>query len=262
MLLHGNAVSGDDFATSSLLERVAREHRVIVFDRPGFGQSERPRGRVWAAQAQAELIHKALVQLGVRQAVVVGHSWGAIVALSLALNHPDDAAGLVLLAGYYFATLRPDVLLVSLGAVPIVGDVLRFTVLPLLGALLMPLFKRQIFAPGKPTRRFKSEYSEAMTLRPSEIRAISQDTAAMLPSVTALRRHYDDIAVPTAILAAGGDKVVGRRQAERLHKAIPGSSLQFIDGVGHMLHHIAPLRVLEAIRAVARPNLEMPLAAD
>ncbi len=67
VLIHGNAVTGDDYDTSGVAGQLLETHRVIVFDRPGFGHSERP--------------------------VVAGHSWGAIVALSLAVRHPADTAG-------------------------------------------------------------------------------------------------------------------------------------------------------------------------
>jgi pimeloyl-ACP methyl ester carboxylesterase len=48
--------------------------------------------------------------------VVVGHSWGTIVALALAKRHETETAGLVLVSGYYFWTLRPDALLVVAGS--------------------------------------------------------------------------------------------------------------------------------------------------
>src|SRR5215213_6443058 len=113
VLLHGNAVTGDDYNTSGVAERLLGTCRVVIFDRPGFGYSERPRWRPWAAFEQAELLHKALVQLGVRRPVVVGHSWGTMVALALAIRHPADTGGLVLLGGYYFPTLRLDALMVA-----------------------------------------------------------------------------------------------------------------------------------------------------
>src|SRR5215217_8270086 len=81
VLLHGNAVTGDDYNTSGVAERLVGRRRVIIFDRPGFGYSERPRGPLWTAAEQANLIHTAIEQLGVRQPVVVGHSWGTLVAL-------------------------------------------------------------------------------------------------------------------------------------------------------------------------------------
>ena len=51
-------------------------HDVIAFDRPGFGYSERPRTVLWTAQAQAALLARALGQLGIDKATVVGHSFG------------------------------------------------------------------------------------------------------------------------------------------------------------------------------------------
>ena len=121
VLIHGNAVTGDDWDTSGVAEQLMRSHRVIIFDRPGFGYSERPRGHLWTAAQQAELLHTALRQLGVERPVVAGHSWGTLVALALAERHQADVAGLVLLSGYYFWTLRPDALMVVPGALPVLA---------------------------------------------------------------------------------------------------------------------------------------------
>jgi pimeloyl-ACP methyl ester carboxylesterase len=175
VLIHGNAVTGDDWNTSGVAELLLHTHRVIIFDRPGFGHSVRPRGRLWTAGEQAELLHKALLQLGVERPVVVGHSWGTLVALALAVRHQTDIAGLVLLSGYYFWTVRPDVVLVAPGALPVLGDVLRYTVSPILGWLQMPLLKWAMFSPAPVPPRFQAEYSSAMALRPSQIRATSVD---------------------------------------------------------------------------------------
>jgi alpha-beta hydrolase superfamily lysophospholipase len=70
VLIHGNAVSGDDWNTSGVADLLLRNHRVIIFDRPGFGHSERPRGKLWTAVRQADLIHDALLQLKVEQPVL------------------------------------------------------------------------------------------------------------------------------------------------------------------------------------------------
>ena len=247
VLIHGNAVTGDDYNTSGVAELLLKNHRVVIFDRPGFGYSERPRGRTWTANQQAELLHKAYRQLGIERPVVVGHSWGAIVALALAEAHPDNTAGLVLLSGYYFWTLRPDVLLVTLGALPVLGDILRYTVSPLFGWLTMPLFKRMLFSPAQVPTRFQAEYSPAMALRPSQIRATSMDGALMIPGVLSLRGSYKDLSMPVVIMAGDGDKVVFKRSAEWLQASIKGSVLWIVKGAGHMVHHLAAREVAEAI---------------
>jgi len=252
VLLHGNGVMMQDFDASGLLELAAREYRVIAFDRPGFGYSERPRGRSWTPSAQAELLHKALRQLGVQRPVLVGHSWGTLVALALALAHPADTSGLVLVSGYYFPSFRADVLLSSPSALPVLGDVLRYTVSPLLGWLMLPRLVRKLFAPSAVPARFTSEFPLGMLVRPAQLGATAGDTALMVPAAADLSGRYGEIAVPVAILAGSGDRIADAdAQSKRLHPAIPGSTLQVIEGVGHMLHHDAPRQVLEAIRRIS-----------
>jgi pimeloyl-ACP methyl ester carboxylesterase len=255
VLIHGNAVTGDDWNTSGVAELLLRTHRVIIFDRPGFGYSKRPRGRMWTAAQQAELLHKALQQLGIERPVVVGHSWGTIVALALAVHHQANTAGLVLLSGYYFWTLRPDVLLVMAGALPVLGDVLRYTVSPLLGWLQMPLLKWAMFSPARVPARFEAEYSPAMALRPSQIRATSVDGALMIPGALGLRRHYKGLTLPVVIIAGDGDRIVFQQRSEQLRATIPGSVLQTVKGAGHMVHHLAAGQVAEAVESVTKAVL-------
>ncbi|SAK94598.1 alpha/beta fold family hydrolase [Caballeronia catudaia] len=66
VLLHGNLVTAQDFFASRLFDRLSPRHRVIAFDRPGFGHSRRPRDRFWTPQAQAASIQLALKNSGCR----------------------------------------------------------------------------------------------------------------------------------------------------------------------------------------------------
>ena len=74
VLLHGNGTMGDDFELSGLVDEAAQRHRVWVFDRPGFGYTDRPRTTTWTPARQADLLARALRQIGVERAVVVGYS--------------------------------------------------------------------------------------------------------------------------------------------------------------------------------------------
>ena len=60
VLLHGNVVTAEDWVLSGVLDRVAERHRVVAFDRPGYGHSDRPRGSAWTAAEQADLLRRAL----------------------------------------------------------------------------------------------------------------------------------------------------------------------------------------------------------
>lgn len=93
--------------------------------------------------------------------------------MPLATRHKDEVGGLVLLSGYYFWTLRPDAILVAAGALPVLGDALRYTVAPVLGWLQM--LKWAMFSPADIPARFVAEFSPAMALRPSQIHASSAD---------------------------------------------------------------------------------------
>ena len=77
VLFHGNGIMIQDYESSGFIDLVSKNYRVIVFDRPGFGHSGRPRNMVWTPAAQADLFVKALDRLGVRSTIVLGHSWGA-----------------------------------------------------------------------------------------------------------------------------------------------------------------------------------------
>src|SRR4051794_30061714 len=122
VFLHGNGTMLQDFELSRLPALASGRYRTIVFDRPGFGHSDRPRGRTWGPGAQASLLRKALRNLGIERPVVVGHSWGTQVALAYALEYPADVRSVVLLSGYYFPTVRLDALFLSLPALPVIGD--------------------------------------------------------------------------------------------------------------------------------------------
>jgi pimeloyl-ACP methyl ester carboxylesterase len=93
VLIHGSASLIQDFVTSGLVDRLAQTRRVIVLDRPGYGHSARPRATVWTPERQAALLIEACAQLGVERPVVLGHSWGTLVALAWALDHPRRSRG-------------------------------------------------------------------------------------------------------------------------------------------------------------------------
>ncbi|MGZ8216829.1 alpha/beta fold hydrolase [Methylomagnum sp.] len=253
LLLHGNGTMIREMEISGLIDLAADHYRVIAFDRPGYGYSTRPRGRLWTPRAQAKLLYEALRRLGVERPVVVGHSWGTQVALAYALEYPSEVRRLVLLSGYYFPTIRFDVPLLSPPAIPLFGDVLRYTISPWIGRLIWPLMLKRIFGPAPVPPRFAA-FPVWMALRPSQLRAAAVEAALMIPDAMALRERYRDLDLPVMIMAGEDDRHVdAHRQSARLHKELPQSDLRLVPGVGHMIHHSVPRQVMEAIDAVAIP---------
>jgi len=251
VLLHGNGVLANDFENSGLLDKAAEHYRVIAFDRPGFGYSERPRSRVWTPQAQARLLHHALQDIGVDSAIVLGHSWGTLVALSMALEVPGFVRGLVLLSGYYYPSWRADVPLVSWPAVPLLGDLMRYTVSPLATRMLWRPLTKTVFSPQPVDARFHRTPAW-MLLRPKQLRASAADSALMIPAARALAGRYAELKMPVAVIAGTQDKVVDfGHNAERLGERLPHGELHLQPGVGHMTHYAHPDKVLAAVESIA-----------
>jgi pimeloyl-ACP methyl ester carboxylesterase len=261
VLLHGNGSMIQDFETSGLLDLAARSYRTIAFDRPGFGHSSRPRGALWTPQAQADLIRRALAMIGVTQAVVLGHSWGASVAVALALRHPNAVKALVLASGYYYPSVRADVVPLSGPAVPIIGDVIGHTIAPLISRAAWTPATRKMFAPAPVPRKF-DRFPKEMAFRPSQIHASAEETAMMIPEAFAMQKHYGELKMPVVIIAGEGDRLIDiDDQSARLHDDIAQSALHRVAGVGHMVHQSAPDRVMAAINEAAGPVLAPNRAA-
>ena len=253
VLLHGNGSMIADFEASGLLDMAAARYRVIAFDRPGFGYSQRPRGTVWTPEAQADLLHQALAALDARPAIVLGHSWGSLVAAALGLRHPDDVAALVLASGYYYPTPRLDLVPLAAPAVPILGDVFRHTLAPLLGRLIWPALMRKIFGPAEVPAKFAAGFPKGLALRPSQLRASAAESALMVPEARALRRRATATwrcrsSSPPATL----DRLVDTgEQSGRLAREIGHSRFRPVAGAGHMVHQTAVAAVMAAIDEAA-----------
>ncbi len=247
VLLHGNGATAEDFEAAGLIDRLSANHRVIAFDRPGFGYSPRPRDRTWTAEEQARLIHEALAQLSVEEPIMVGHSWGTLAAASLALEFPGDVAALVLLSGYYFPTPRIDMLLSTLNAVPILGDILNHTIAPLIGRLMAPMAVKKVFAPNPVPERF-AEFPLALSLRPQQLTASARDTVQMIPAALAMEARYHELTMPITIVAGERDEIVETEaQSERLAKVLRQSAMTIEPETGHMVHYFALDRIVEAV---------------
>ncbi len=253
VLIHGNVVSLADFQASGLIDRLAQRHRVLAFDRPGLGHSSRPRNRLWTPKAQAAAIHQALRALGVERPVVVGHSMGTLVALALALDHPGDVSRLVLLGGYYYPNFRLDALLTAPVALPVLGDVLRYTVTALAARLMLRGMVKGMFSPQKIPDGFFRTLSREMMVRPGQLRANAEDAAFMIPAAKSAHARYQALRqLPITLIAGSRDKVVNAHaHSGRLHRELPSSVLWIVPGAGHMVHYDQQEAVIAAVEGDA-----------
>ena len=101
--LHGAASSCHWYDLTA--PHLAKSFRVITLDQRAHGKTDQPdTGYDWPTLAKDVI--GALDQLGITRAAVIGHSWGASVALSLAALHPQRITALVMIDGGFSSGAR------------------------------------------------------------------------------------------------------------------------------------------------------------
>jgi pimeloyl-ACP methyl ester carboxylesterase len=253
VLFHGLGSMVEDLVLSGLVREASKHYRVIAFDRPGYGHSERPRRWRFGPGAQARLFAKALSALDVQRPIVFGHSWGTLVAVNLALQAPTAVRSLVLASGLYFPSLRFDMPLLAPPAVPGIGDLMSHTVSPLAARAMWPGWVKMLFNPAPVTTAFRS-FPTWMALRPSQLRAQAEEVVFTLPATIRAAARYRELTLPVVLVAGRRDRYVSHSsQTLRLHRILPASRVMISPDAGHMVHHTDLRLILEAVEAAGRP---------
>ncbi len=250
VLIHGSYGSLHDFAMS-FFELTAEKYQTFAFDRPGHGYSERPRGRVMTPLDHARYIHGALEALDARNPILVGHSYGAAVALAYAVEYPDQAAALILLAGYVTYFEGPAELIYRLPAWPVIGKIFLYAILQPLGLLRGPrALVKSAFSPNKPHAAY-SEVLTSLALRPRQFAATAEDIRNFSPAMKKLSADFDKIKIPVTIITGDKDSVASPKgHAYPLSKQIPHSRLIILPETGHQPGFIKPDAIMQAIGSI------------
>jgi len=248
VLLHGASGNLQD-QRLTLGQALAARRRVILIDRPGHGFSDRPGGAADASPGrQAALVAQALGEMGVERAIVLGHSWSGALAAALALDFPERAAGLVLLAPVTHPWPGGIAWYNTLAATPVIGPLFAHTLALPAGLVMIRSGIAGVFTPQRPPPGYARRTAARLLLRPAEFIANAQDVAALKDFVTAQVPRYRAITAPTVVISGDRDTVVSIDAHARVVAAlIPGARLVVLDGIGHMPHHAAADRIVAAI---------------
>jgi pimeloyl-ACP methyl ester carboxylesterase len=248
VLIHGASGNMEDMRLA-LGEKLAASHRVILIDRPGHGWSSRPPGDSYASPAcQAKLVAEALDQLGVRRAIIVGHSWGGAFATAYALAFPERTAGLVLLSAVTHPWPASPGWYNNLASLRGIGPLFLRTLVYPLGSFMIEGVSRGVFEPQPVPPDYLRRAAIRLVLRPKTFFANARDLALLRNFLTAQVSSYADLRTPTIIISGDRDSMVSPQiNACALAATVPGAKLVFLKGVGHMPHHAAPEAVAAAI---------------
>jgi pimeloyl-ACP methyl ester carboxylesterase len=203
---------------------------------------------------QARLIHSAMQELDVYRPIVFGHSWGTLVAISLLQQFHGAARSLVLASGLYFPSFRLDAPMMGGPAIPLLGDLMSWTLSPLAGRATWRASSKLLFSPAPVPASFEA-FPAWMALRPAQLRATAEDALSTLPWTMRAAPRYRELTLPLVLVAGGGDRFVWpRRHTLMLHQMLPASRLLISPKSGHMVHHTDLPLVLAAIDAAAWPG--------
>ena len=254
VLLHGFGASSATWEPmTAALIAAAPGHRIVAFDRLGFGRSDRPTRPAagWPDQASpyrpsAAGAHTVTVldRLGIERAVLVGHSAGTVASVLVALDAPDRVAALGLIAPALLTDGPPRLVAAAFGvpgAAVVAPWVLGRTVAPLLASGL----RRAWHDPRRVTDEVVERYRA-----PLRTPGWEQALVEMTRSVERLRlgARLGAVTAPAVVITGASDRLVPVAQARRVERLLGGpSSLVVVPDAGHLVNEEQPDRVVEAL---------------
>ncbi|GAA4095273.1 alpha/beta fold hydrolase [Actinomadura miaoliensis] len=225
VLIHG--LAGSTRWWDPLVPMLAKSHRVIRIDLLGHGRSAKPSGGGYAIPEQGRRVGQALDRLGVKHAVVVGHSTGGSVATALAEQRRDLVTALALIDS------GP-----SLDAFISDGPVGGLLFVPVVGQLLWRLRTDRILRQGLSTAFSRPGY-EAPPQLVDDVRGMTYH--ALTTTSRAVDDYLERRTLPARLTAVGKPLLVifgaedrrWRPSSAAAYRAVPGARVELLPDVGH-----------------------------
>ncbi len=246
LLLHGFGATG--FTWRNWVPELARAHRVLVADLKGFGRSPKPRDGRYSPHDHARAVQALLDAQRLDSVTLVGHSLGGGVALLTALRLLDRGQlhrirALVLVASAAYPQALPP--FVSLARLRVLAS-LALTVLPT-AAVVRRVIAEIVTDVGCVTDDLVNGYADP--LRGSAARYGLLNTALQIipPDVPEVVARFPELDLPVKLVWGESDRVVPLWVGQRLHEALPRSSLDVLAGCGHLPTEEHPVASLELV---------------
>jgi len=236
---------------------------MLFFDRPGHGWSARGPGNNETPEGQAETLAALMDHFGIRQAIIVGHSFGGATTAAFALAYPERTLGLVFASAashpwpggatswYYALTKRP-----------VVGRVFSATLAYPAGSRRMAAATDCVFAPNHTPEYYVARARIALVLRPGTFRANAIDVESLYAFASRNATRYPSISAPSVVISGDHDTVVYEEiHSQGLARDIPGAELLWVRNLGHKPDWIAPDLIVAAIDRLGGRAVDLQAAA-
>lgn len=248
LLIHGLGAQLRSFG-QPMVDELAKDHRVIRVDRPGSGYSPPLPSGSQRLSDQADAIAALIDELGLEKPILVGHSLGGALSLTIAHRHPEKIGGLALIAPATQPVRDvPDVfkgLMVPLSLVPLVA---RTVAVPLALATRDKVL-REVFRPEAVPDDYLTAGGGLLAMRPGNVEAACGDLQLARADGEEMVAHYASLNLPVAILFGREDHLLDYREhGQTTATEISGARLTLVEG-GHMLPYTQPVETAKWVRS-------------
>ncbi len=241
IMLHGFGASSYSF--SKIIPELSKYFTIYAFDLKGFGDSPKPDDHRYSVYDQALLVDQYLKKHHLDKVILLGHSYGGGVALSLALLDPKRFAKLVLIDSASYDQQLPK--LIRWLQIPVLGK-LGFYLIPAT-VEVKESYKYAFYDKRKIPEDIVREYARNL-YKPNARKVYLQTVENLIPEdIEEVSRRYKTIHIPTLIVWGANDIDIRKEKAYRLHRDIPHSQLKIIPRCGHIPHEEKPQETLKVL---------------
>lgn len=232
LFVHG---AGMNHSVWTLQARYFAHHgaNAVAVDLPGHGHSEGP--PLPSIEAMGDWIAAVIEALGTKQAVLVGHSMGALVCLQAASVHPVEVEGLALLGVSPTMPVHPALLEAAAAGQPLAAELVSS------------------WGHG-PAGHVGGNRAPGGWLMGHALKLLARAPEGVLHNDLAACNAYENgmqaaaaIRCPTLIVSGDQDRMTPAPQGAKLAQVIQGAELVGIEGSGHLMLVEKPDETLDAL---------------
>jgi pimeloyl-ACP methyl ester carboxylesterase len=248
ILLH--PFGGSTYSWREVMDDFAGYGKVIAYDRPAFGLTERPMPENWESnpygmKANVEILRELLDAFGVEKAILVGNSAGGGVAVAFALEYPERVDELILVAPGVGGGFGPQF---PAWALPVMWTPQFRHLGPLLVRDYQETLPRTVdrgwFDKTKLTDEIRETHLQILKIQNWD-RAFYELNFA--PAYPELRPLLPQLTIPALIVAGREDTLIRSWYFEAISTEIPDATLRFIPNCGHVPQEECPLEFMDAV---------------
>lgn len=247
VLLHGQPGAASDW--DEVLRALPEQTPSLALDRPGYRSSPHPAG---SFEDNARWLLAEMDEAHLDDAILVGHSYGGGVALTVAALAPDRVRGLLLVSSVGPGCLDGwDRLLAARVAGPVCA-VAAWWLTPWFARQRLALVERARRRPLKPDEYLNWEaWGNARHEHGAMWRTFLTEQRELVRNLGALNACLEQIDVPAVIVADPADKMIPVATVRALHAKLPASRMVLVDNGGHHLPRRKPLAIAEEINRLS-----------